>query len=114
MRAFRILLTIIFIFIFVYTAIVISNHGFGLFSIFFGDIAKMGWSGQFNVDFTSFLILSALWLSWRHNFSPIGIALGVLGFFGGGLFLSLYLIFVSLSAKGNVKELLLGKIRANI
>ncbi len=113
MGAFRILLLVIFICIFGYTAIVAANHGFGLFAVFFGDIVAMGWSGQFNVDFISFLTLSAIWLAWRHHFSPVGIALGLLGFFGGGLFLSAYLFFASFSAKGDMKELLLGKIRAD-
>ena len=113
MGVFRTLLVVIFICIFGYTAIVAANHGFGLLAVFFGDIVAMGWPGQFNVDFTSFLTLSALWLAWRHHFSPVGIALGMLGFFGGGLFLSVYLFLASFSAKGDMKELLLGKVRAN-
>ena len=72
----------------------------------------MGWPGQFNVDFLSFLTLSALWLAWRHHFSPVGLAFGVLGFFGGSFFLSAYLFFASLNANGDMKELLLGKERA--
>jgi hypothetical protein len=60
----------------------------------------------------SFLTLSALWLAWRHHFSPLGILFGVLGFFGGGLFFSAYLFLASFSAGGDVKELLLGKYRA--
>ena len=112
MKAFRVILATIFVCIFAYTAIVAANHGLGLFPVFFGDIAAMGWPGQFNVDFTSLLTLSALWLAWRHHFSPAGIALGLLGFFGGGLFLSMYLLLASLRAKGDMKELLLGKARA--
>jgi hypothetical protein len=111
MRSFRIFLILVFTCILVYTAIVVRNHGFGLFEVFFGDIAKMGWPGQFNVDFLSFLTFSALWLAWRHNFSPIGIALGLLGFLGGGLFLSAYLFVVSFDSKGDLREILLGKVR---
>lgn len=113
MGAFQIYLAAIFVCIFGYTAIVSANHGFGLFEVFFGDIAAMGWPGQFNVDFTSFLMLSAIWLAWRHHFSPVGMALGLMGFFGGGLFLSVYLFLASLRSKGDMKELLLGKVRAN-
>jgi len=89
-----------------------TNHGPGLFTVFFGDIMTMEWPGQFNVDFLSFLTLSALWLSWRHHFSPAGIALGVLGFFGGGLVLTAYLFLASLEARGDMKTLLPGKVRA--
>ena len=83
MRAFRILLIIMFACIVGYTAIVVVNHGWNLLAVFFGDMAAMTWAGQFNVDFTCFLALSGLWLAWRHHFSPGGLALGVLGFFGG-------------------------------
>lgn len=112
MNAFRVLLVAIFAAISVYTVIVIAEHGFGLLSVFFGDMRAMGWPGQFNLDFLCFLVLSALWLSWRHNFTPAGFAFGVAGFFGGALFLSAYLFFASYSARGDVKVLLLGRTRA--
>ncbi len=73
MKTFRILLVLIFICILGYTIVVAKNHGLGLLPIFFGDIAAMTWPGQFNFDFMCFLILSALWLSWRHHFSLVGI-----------------------------------------
>lgn len=113
MTAFRVLLVVLFTCILFYTAVVVDNHGFGLIDVFFSDMLAMGWPGQFNVDFTSFLTLSALWLAWRHHFSPVGLALGVLGFFGGGLVLTAYLLIASIGAKGDMKELLLGKARAN-
>src|SRR5512137_2896572 len=72
--AFRILLVILWTIIVVYTGIVISNHGWGLLEIFFRDMAAIGWPGQFNLDFTSLLALSALWVAWRHRFSGGGVA----------------------------------------
>jgi hypothetical protein len=113
MAAFRVLLAAIFATIVVYTSIVIGDHGMGLFPVFFGDIARMGWPGQFNVDFTGFLVLSGLWLAWRHHFSPMGLALGVLGFFGGAPVLTAYLFVASFAARGDVEELLMGSTRAN-
>jgi hypothetical protein len=112
MGAFRILLVVLFVVIAVYTALVAADHGFGLIPVFFRDIAAMAWPGQFNVDFLSFLTLSGLWLAWRHHFSPAGLVLGVMGFFGGGLFLSLYLFLASLDARGDWQVLLLGRSRA--
>ena len=112
MTAFRILLATIFIVIVTYTAIVGANHGYGLFTVFFGDMAAMGWPGQFNLDFTFMLALSALWVSWRHRFSGAGLLLGLLAFLGGALFLSVYLFIVAGQTNGNVRELLLGKARA--
>ncbi len=108
MVALRVLLAIIFAVICGYTVIVVADHGLGLFGVFFGDIAKFGWAGQFNVDFLGFLTLSGVWLAWRHRFSPTGIALGVLGFFGGAPVLTAYLLYASIAAKGDMAMLLLG------
>ena len=112
MTAFRIFLATIFIVIGAYTFIVGANHGYGLFTVFFGDMAAMGWPGQFNLDFMCMLALSALWVSWRHQFSGVGLLLGLLAFLGGASFLSIYLFVVAGQTKGNAKELLLGKARA--
>jgi hypothetical protein len=112
MTAFRTLLVVLFVCICGYTLIVISEQGLGLFPIYFGDIATLGWPGQFNLDFLGFLILSGLWLAWRHHFSAGGIALGVLGLFGGMPVLTTYLFIASLRARGNVAELMLGPVRA--
>lgn len=112
MNAFRLLLVLIWTVITAVTVVVISNHGLNLFPVFFGDIRAMDWRGQFNVDFMSYLALSAFWLMWRHKFSPAGLLLGVIGFFGGALFLSTYLLIVSYLVKGDVLALLLGKERS--
>ena len=113
MGAFRILLAVFIIGIISFTSVVIANHGWNLLPIFFGDIAAMTWPGQFNFDFLCFLILSGLWLAWRHHFSAGGIVLGVLGLFGGIMFLAPYLLIASFKANGDIKKLLFGKVRAN-
>lgn len=93
----------------IYSAIVIANHGINLLPVFFGDMAAMAWPGQFNLDFLGFLILSALWTAWRNNFSASGLLLAVLAFFGGMMFLSIYVLILSFSAK-NIQEILLGNV----
>ncbi|KZZ11089.1 hypothetical protein A3765_06220 [Oleiphilus sp. HI0130] len=113
MTAFRLLLATIFIVIAAYTAIVVSNHGLGLLPVFFGDIAKVAWPGQFNLDFMCFLALSALWLAWRHHFKPVGLILGLAGFLGGAFFLSAYLLIMSFKVKGDINLLLVGQTRSN-
>ena len=114
MLAFRVLLLAILGAIVVYTSIVVANHGLGLFPVFFGDIAKMGWAGQFNLDFLGFLTLSGVWLAWRHHFSSLGLGLGVLGVFGGAPVLTVYLLVTSLRCDGDVRVLLLGPARAGV
>jgi hypothetical protein len=71
----------------------------------------MAWPGQFNLDFMFMLILSALWVAWRHQFSGIGILLAVLTLLGGTLFLTTYLLILSWQFNGNMKPVLLGAVR---
>lgn len=112
MLGFRILLVGIFVSVVAYTGVVIANHGLGIFPIFLGDIAEMEWPGQFNLDFLGFLTLSGFWLAWRNHFSPMGLLLGVVGFFGGVPVLTAYLFWATLSANGDVASILLGNTRA--
>jgi hypothetical protein len=112
MLLFRGLLSLFLIVLTGYTAIVISNHGWNLLAVFFGDMKAMTWPGQFNLDFMGFLTLSALWTAWRHHFSPLGLALAVVAFFGGMAFLTIYLLVVSYQVKGDVRAMLLGAQRS--
>jgi len=111
MTGFRIFLAVIFVSIVAYTAITISNHGWNLLPVFFGDMRAMAWPGQFNFDFMGFLLLSGFWVAWRHQFSPGGLILGLVAILGGIMFLSLYLFVSSYASKGNVQELLMGRSR---
>jgi hypothetical protein len=112
MITFRLFLLVCMVAILSYTSVTIAHHGLNLLPIFFGDMAQMGWPGQFNLDFMCFLALSALWTAWRHNFSAAGLALGVIAFFGGMLFLSIYLLVQSTRCNGDLKILLMGPHRA--
>lgn len=109
MTIFRLIMLVLFISITGYTAVTISNHGWNLVPVFFGDMAAMAWPGQFNFDFMGFLILSALWIAWRYEFSGPGLLLTPLALTGGILFLSFYLLVISFTEGGDVKSILLGK-----
>jgi hypothetical protein len=43
-----------------YTLVVGMNHGWNLLPVFFSNMTEMGWSGQFNFDFMTFLGLSGI------------------------------------------------------
>ena len=73
----------------------------------------MTWAGQFNFDFMGFLVLSATWVMWRNQFTLPGIALGIVAFFGGMVFLSAYLLYLSFEVGGDIKSMLLGSDRLN-
>jgi len=108
MTAFRFYLVALCLFLSYYTFVVISDFGINLFLPFFGAIINMTWSGQFNLDFMMMLSLSALWVGWRAGWTAQGLLLAVLAFFGGALFLSVYLSVLCIREKGNVKQMLVG------
>jgi hypothetical protein len=109
MVLFRLLLVLIFVVIAAYTGVVIANHGLGFLPVFFGDMGKLGWAGQFNLDFMFMLALSALWVAWRHRFSAAGLALALGAFLGGAPFLCVYLLVESIRRRGDVRAMLLGQ-----
>ena len=112
MTLFRLFLATCLIVITGYTSVTVANHGLDLLPVFFGDMAAMAWPGQFNLDFFCFLLLSGLWVAWRHQFSAAGLVLGLIAVFGGMPFLSAYLQIASFKTKGDIKAMLLGEARA--
>ena len=109
MFGFRLLLLAMLVVLGGYTAVVINDYGMGLFQVFFGDIGKVAWPGQFNLDFLFMLMLSGLWVAWRHEFSPVGFLLGTIAFFGGAGFLTIYLLILIAREKGSMQRILLGE-----
>lgn len=112
MAMFRIYLVIVLAGLTGYTLAVGTDHGWNLLPIFFSNIAELNWSGQFNVDFMTFLGLSGIWIAWRHQFTARAMALGIVAVFGGMMFLAPYLLWASVKAGGDAVTLLLGKERA--
>lgn len=95
----------------IYTTFVVLDHGVNFVPEYIGNIVAMNWAGQFQIDFSCYLILSALWIGWRHRFSGAGIALSMMGLVGGILFFSAYLVVISVIEKGDVASLVLGSQR---
>jgi hypothetical protein len=112
MTAFRVYLAAVLVGVVAYTAVTIGEHGLNFFPTAFGDVFAMTWQKQFNIDFLSFLSLSALWTAWRNRFSPLGLLLAVLAFFGGIIFLGVYLLALNFAAKGDVAVMMMGQRRA--
>lgn len=112
MTPFKAFLVVLWVGLVVYTGLVISAHGLDLLPIFFGDIAKIGWPGQFNFDFSCLLMLSGLWTAWRNDFSVYGLTLGGIALVGGAGFLLAYLFILAVQSRGDAASLLLGSARA--
>ncbi len=108
MPLFRAYVAILFVTIATYTAIVMSTHGADFVPEFIAAVTAMTWTGQFNMDFMIYLGISAIWIAWRHQFTPAGLVLAFFGLVGGALFFLPYLFIVAGKANGNAALLLLG------
>ena len=108
MKAWSALALILWLALLAYTGIVVSHHGLNLLPVFFGDMAKFAWPGQFNLDFMLMLFVSASWTMWRGRFRPSAVALGVAAFFLGASFLLPYLAWLISLHKGDMSAVLLG------
>jgi len=111
MTAFRILLAALLATLVIYTSLLLVDRGFDGFETFFTDIAAMNWQGQFNLDFSGFLILSASWMMWRNAFQPGALALSPVFLFGGIPVLTTYLLYLSFQPGADMKRILLGPSR---
>ena len=109
MKTFRFFLIVVFVTVIFYTFNVGTEYGWSFFSPFMNDIKSLTWAGQFNVDFSFFLIFTGLWIAWRNKFSATGIGLGLLTLVGGIPFVSVYLFILSLKANTTIKEMLVGE-----
>ena len=109
MTIFRILLGLFLLILCAYTLVVVLEYGINLFPYFFGDMVDMTWAGQFNLDFVGFLFLSAFWTAWRNEFTTQGLMLAIVAFFGGMVFLTIYLLYLSFETDGDVEKMILGK-----
>ena len=112
MTLFRLYLAAVWVCLSAYTFVVGTEHGWQLLPIFFANIAEGSWSGQFNVDFMTFLGLSGIWVAWRQRFSAVGILLGLVAFFGGMMFLGAYLLLLSFRPGADMRSILLGSRRS--
>lgn len=72
------LLAVMTVVVGILTVLAFQREGAGLFDVFVGNMLAGGWNGQFNADFTCYLLLSGLWLMWRNHFRPGSILLASL------------------------------------
>jgi hypothetical protein len=108
MQMFRLILIAFTIIIVGYTLAAVANDGANLLPHFFAPIVALTWQGQFNLDFTTYLILSGIWMAWRGGFTRGSVALGILAPPFGILFFAPYLIYLVTKTSGDARKLLLG------
>ena len=104
----RILLIAQTIFLLCYTFFAFRNEGARLFTQFYSTVLNGGWNGQFNLDFSCYLVLSGIWLMWRNKFSAVSVALGIIVSILGIIAFAPYILFLLVREKGELKRLLVG------
>ena len=91
-----------------FTVAAVANGGINLITPFLSPILAFSWQGQFNIDFTCYLVLSGIWMAWRGGFTGGSMALGILTPPLGILFFAPYLLYLVGKSNGDPRELLLG------
>lgn len=86
-----------------------QTEGGNLFDVFIANIIALNWSGQFNLDFLCYLVLSAIWIMWREKFTTKSIFVGVIAIIFGIVFFAPYLLSIIIKQNGNVKKVLIGE-----
>jgi len=105
LRYFLVLSTII---IYSITVIAINGYGVNWPAVAIGDLASLSWRSQFDIDFIIHLLLLATWVVWREGATTRAYLFGLLSVVMGGMFSFPYIVYTSIKAKGNVKDMLLG------
>ena len=105
---FRVLLIAMAVIIFAFTALAVQDGGFDFVTPFVAPILAGRWQGQFNVDFSLYLVLSGAWMAWRSGFSRGGIALGLFAPWFGMAFFAPYLLYLTVQKPRSLEHVLLG------
>jgi len=105
---FKTLLVVQTIGLLAYTFIAFQKEGADLFSVFLANIKSLTWTGQFNLDFLCYLMLSGLWIMWRNNFSGKSILVGAFAMILGIVFFAPYLLWLLYKENGDLRRVLVG------
>lgn len=92
----------------IYTAIAVQNDGANFLVRAQEFATSMTWMGQFTLDFQCYLILSALWISWRDQFSLNSIVIAIIAMTLGIIVLAPYLLYLLTKEKGDLKRVIIG------
>jgi uncharacterized membrane protein (DUF485 family) len=108
MKAFRILLTVSTLVIYMLTVIAIVAHGWNWPAIAINDLLALNWRTQFDFDFIIHLLLLASWVVWREGANARAYLFGFLSIVMGGMFSFPYIIYATYKASGKPRALILG------
>ncbi|SIQ19649.1 hypothetical protein [Chryseobacterium sp. RU33C] len=104
----KILLILFSVTVSVYTIFAFQQEGASLFQIFLTNITSFNWNGQFNLDFSCYLLLSGLWIMWRNEFSTKSIIFGIIASIIGIIVFAPYILYLLQKEKGNIQKVIIG------
>ena len=108
MPALRLFLLLATLAIYAVTVVACIGHGVNWPAVAIADLQAGDWRSQFDVDFIVYLLLGAVWISWREGFTAKGHLFAVLSVVMGGMFSFPYVLWATYLAKGDPKAVLLG------
>lgn len=108
-NTFKTLLIVQAVGLLVYTFFAFQAEGANLFGIFLNNIKSLTWNGQFNLDFSCYLLLSALWIMWRNKFTASSFIIAIVGMIIGIMIFAPYLFWLLMKEKGDLKRVLVGE-----
>lgn len=111
MATIRLFLIVSTVAIYLMTLVASTSHGINWPAVAVGDLLELNWRSQFNTDFIVYLLLFAVWVTWREGGTAKGYAFGVLSVVMGGMFSFPYLLRATYVANGDPRGVLLGSRR---
>lgn len=94
--------------LFIYTFYVGVNEGWNFMEVAVANVISWNWNGQFNLDFSCYLILSGLWILWRNKFTVPSMIIAIAAMVLGIVVFAPYLLYLIFKEKGHLRSLLVG------
>jgi hypothetical protein len=91
-----------------YTIYVGSEHGWNFMNEAISNLRSLTWNGQFGLDFSSYLVLSGIWIMWRNYFSLKSILIAAAAMIVGMIVFAPYFLFLLVKEKGDICRVLIG------
>jgi hypothetical protein len=91
-----------------YTVYTGSLNGWSFLDIVIQNVQGLNWNGQFTLDFSCYLMLTALWIMWRSKFSITSIIIGIIAMTSGIVVFAPYLLYLLVKEDGDLKRVLIG------
>lgn len=91
-----------------YTLYVGISEGWIFINVAMNNVQALNWNGQFTLDFSCYLVLSAFWIAWRNKYTASAIFIALVAAILGIVVFAPYLLYLLFKEEGNIQKLLVG------